>query len=189
MLYPLHITRVHILHVPQDEHISLLWHKIKGFWWHCRVVSNVSFTPKHIFGLQLLISLSTFRFSVTGTEQRVVAWRGFPSGDPHIGIWYRPLPSTRYWRFPWIAAAHGNVQRLSLRNCWRCPFVAVALCCPRPYSVAWPLYMRVTVSLSLFDVSPPLSLLFLCFFSHAAWPGPMVGVRPLKKLTIFTTEC
>ena len=102
------------LHVPHDEHISLLYHKIKGFWLHCRVFSHVSFTPKNIFGFQLVISLSMVRFSMTGWEQRVVAWIVFPSGDLHTGIWYHLLPSTRYRRTPWIAAALGSVLQVSL---------------------------------------------------------------------------
>ena len=36
--------------------------KLKVLWVHCRVVSPVSFTLKHIFGLQRVISLSTIRF-------------------------------------------------------------------------------------------------------------------------------
>ena len=71
------------------------------------------FHPKTYFWFAAGVSLSTVRFSVTWKEQRVVAWMGFPSGDPHTGIWYSSLPSTRYWRTPWIAAALGNVLRVS----------------------------------------------------------------------------
>ena len=38
----------------------------------------------------MMISLSTVRFSVTRKWHRVVAYKGFPSGDAHMGIWYHP---------------------------------------------------------------------------------------------------
>ena len=107
MLYPLHITRIHILHVPHDEHISLLWHKIKGFWWHCRVVSNVSFTPKHIFGL-------------------LVHFQVFSDGDGAAccGLKRVPIRRPAHWNLvPPIAIDKVLTLSLDSRGPWQCPAI------------------------------------------------------------------
>ena len=114
MLYPLHITRNHIymFHTMNTFHYYAIKSKVFG---GTAELSTMFLSPQSIF----LVCSCWFPCLLSGFQ-----WRGrssvlWPEEGSHpetriFGIWYRPLPSTRYWRFPWIAAAHGNVQRLSL---------------------------------------------------------------------------
>ena len=76
---------------------SFLIHKILSFWGALQSWLFWIFNTKwmHNFGLHLVISLSTVRFSV----------ERYQSGDRQTGIWYmyQPLSSTRYCYTHWIA--------------------------------------------------------------------------------------
>ena len=68
----------------------------KVFWVHSWVASNISFPSKLIFGMQLVIFLSSVSFQ---WRHRPVAWKGFPFGDPHTGF------GNAYWPLQFLMNA------------------------------------------------------------------------------------